>query len=113
MKYDERPEAKTRIGKVLLDIKGDLNNTEARMMELQKKMKRNNLILTKTDKGDKIVVLDRSVYTKKEKIIYNGERIRAWANVEVPLIFILDNAGNAVWEGYFTPPNLYFCRQRG
>ena len=30
MKYDERPEARTKIGKVLLDIEGDLNHTEAR-----------------------------------------------------------------------------------
>ena len=59
MKYNERPEARTRIGKVLLDSKGDLNHTKARyftlqtrVMKLQKKMKRNNLILTKSDKGN-------------------------------------------------------------
>ena len=35
------------------------------MMELQKKMKRNNLILTKANKENKIVVMDRGDYTKE------------------------------------------------
>ena len=65
MKYNKRPEARTRIGKVLLDIKGDLIHTEVskrstlqtRVMDLQKKIKWNNIMLTEADNGNTIMVM--------------------------------------------------------
>jgi len=62
MRYDTRSGARTRIGKVLLDIKGDLHYTKTRHSTL--KMKRNNLILTKANKGNTIVVMDKDDYIK-------------------------------------------------
>ena len=59
MKYDARTEARTRIEDTLLDNKEDLSYIEVRhhtlqkwVMELQKKIRWNNLILTKVDKGN-------------------------------------------------------------
>ena len=78
MKYDARLETRTRIGKVLLDIKRDLNHIKAKhstlqklIMDLQKKIKPNTLILTKADGGNTIVVMDKDDYTKKGGVIYN------------------------------------------
>ena len=81
MKYDKRLEARTRIGELRLDIKGDLNHTEARystlqtrVMLLHMKIKRNHLILTEADKGNTIVVMDKGDYTKRVEsyILANG-----------------------------------------
>ena len=74
MNYDEKPEARSKIKKVLLDITEDLIHTGARystlqtrVTELQKKIKRNNLILTKVDKGNIIVVMDKCDYVKNKE----------------------------------------------
>ena len=53
MKYDKRLEARTRIGELRLDIKGDLNHTEARystwVIELLKKIRTQQ---SNSDKGN-------------------------------------------------------------
>ena len=72
MEYDVRPEARTKIGKVLLDIKESLCRTNDRtqvmqrkVTDLQKKIRQNNLILTKADKGNTVVLMDKEEYTQK------------------------------------------------
>lgn len=74
MRYDTRPEAQTRIGKVLLDFKEDLNHTNARyrtfqkrVMELQNKIKCYDLVLTKADKENTVMIMLKDDYTTKSE----------------------------------------------